>query len=68
MDAILEINAQKTSQKAVAPEQQGQPWKPEQEAVLRELFSKRVPIAEIATALHRTTGAIHSRLQKMELM
>ena len=68
MDAILEINAQKTSHKSEAPEQQGQAWTPEQEAALRELFSKSVPIAEIATSLHRTTGAIHSRLQKLELI
>lgn len=68
MDSILEINTQKTKLKQEVPEQQGQMWTPEQEAALRELFLKRVPIAEMATALHRTTGAIHSRLQKLELI
>ena len=68
MDAILEINAQSTKQRPENAALQGQPWTPEQESVLCDLFSKGVPLAEIAVQLHRTSGAIHSRIQKLGLM
>ena len=46
----------------------GGPWSPEEEQQLRDAFAAHKPIAEIAAAHGRTTGAINSRLVKLGLI
>ena len=58
IDAALEINRQKT-------ENQGQPWSPEHDQCLRELYQKGVDIKEIAITLKRNRGAVRARLKKL---
>lgn len=60
MDAVLEMNRQKT-------ENQGQPWSPEHDQCLRDLFHKGVPVTEIALTLKRNSGAVRARLKKFGL-
>lgn len=48
-------------------ENQGQPWLPEQDKCLIDLYQKNVPIKEIALALKRNSGAVRSRLKKLGL-
>ncbi len=58
IDAAIEMYRQKT-------ENQGQPWSPEQDQCLRELYQKGVDIKEIAVTLKRNTGAVRARLKKL---
>jgi hypothetical protein len=58
MDAALELYHQKT-------QNQGQPWSPEQDQCLRELYQKGMDIKEIAATLKRNTGAVRARLKKL---
>ena len=58
IDAALDMYRQKT-------ENQGQPWSPEQDQCLRELYQKGVDTKEIARTLKRNTGAIRARLKKL---
>lgn len=60
MDAALEMNRQKT-------ENQGQPWSPEHDQCLRDLYQKGVPVTEIALTLKRNSGAVRARLKKFGL-
>lgn len=60
LDAILERERSKT-------ENQGQPWLPEHDDCLRELYAKGIPIKEIAITLKRNSGAIRARLKKLGL-
>jgi len=61
IDAALEMYRQKT-------ENQGQPWSPEQDQYLRELYQKGVDMKEIAATLKRNTGAIRARLKKLGII
>lgn len=61
IDAALEMYRQKT-------ENQGQPWLPEQDQYLRELYQKGVDMKEIAATLKRNTGAIRARLKKLGII
>ena len=61
IDAALEMYRQKT-------ENQGQPWRPEQDQCLRELHQKGVDMKEIAATLKRNTGAIGARLKKLGII
>ena len=58
IDAALELYHQKT-------ENRGQPWSPEQDQCLRELYQKGVDMKEIAATLKRNTGAVRARLKKL---
>ena len=60
MDAALEMNRQTT-------ENQGQPWSPEHDQCLRDLFQKGDPVTEIALTLKRNSGAVRARLKKFGL-
>ncbi len=60
LDAIVDHQRSKT-------ENQGKPWQPDQDACLRELYAKGVPIREIAAALKRNSGAIRARLRNLGL-
>lgn len=48
-------------------ENQGQPWSPEHDRCLLELYQKGVPLTEIAVTLKRNSGAIRGRLKKLGL-
>jgi ATP-dependent DNA helicase PIF1 len=43
------------------------PWSEEEETKLKELFEKNTPTKKIAEALGRKSGAIRSRLKKLEM-
>lgn len=60
LDAIVECERSKM-------EMQGQPWLPEHDACLRELYVKGVPVKEIAVTLKRNRGAVRQRLKKLGL-
>lgn len=60
LDAIVDHERSKT-------ENQGQPWMPDHDACLRDLYAKGVPILEIAVTLKRNRGAIRARLKKLGL-
>ncbi len=50
------------------PTRQGTPWSPEEDAALRTAFAQGNSIAETAARHQRTSGAIRSRLVKLELI
>lgn len=60
LDAIVDHERSKT-------ENQGQPWMPDHDACLRDLYAKGVPVPEIAVTLKRNRGAIRARLKKLGL-
>ena len=57
-DAIIEFD---NSMK----ENQGQPWSPEHDRCLLDLYQKGVPMREIAVTLRRNAGAVRARLKKL---
>ena len=58
LDAIIDYNS-------VKAENQGQPWSPEHDSCLLDLYQKGVPIKEIAVTLKRGSGAVRARLKKL---
>lgn len=58
LDAIIEFD---NSMK----ENQGQPWSPEHDRCLLDLYQKGVPMREIAVTLRRNAGAVRARLKKL---
>lgn len=60
LDSIVDHERSKT-------ENQGQPWLPDHDACLQDLYAKGVPLPEIAVILKRNRGAIRARLKKMGL-
>lgn len=60
LDAIVDHEHSKT-------ENQGQPWLPDHDACLRDLYAKGVPVPEIAVTLKRNSGTIRARLKKLGL-
>lgn len=63
MDHLDEIMEYEHSKR----ENQGQPWLPEHDACLRDLYAKGVPIKKMANALKRNNGAIRARLKRLGL-
>ena len=58
LDAIIEFdNSMKDNQ--------GQPWSPEHDRCLLDLYQKGVPMREIAVTLRRNAGAVRARLKKL---
>lgn len=49
-------------------ENQGQPWLPEHDACLRDLYAKGVPVKKMANTLKRNSGAIRARLKRLGLI
>lgn len=68
IDAVIEINNQKTSASEKTAEYQGQPWTTTYDETLIDLFQKNVPISEIAVTLKRSDGGIRARLKKLGLI
>lgn len=60
LDTIVDHEHSKT-------ENQGQPWLPDHDACLRDLYAKGVPVPEIAVTLKRNSGTIRARLKKLGL-
>ena len=60
LDAIIDFRNSKK-------ENQGHPWSPEHDRVLKELYQKGVTVKEIAMELKRNNGAIRARLKKLGL-
>lgn len=60
LDAIIEFESTKK-------ENQGQPWTPDHDSCLKDLYEKGVPINEIAITLKRNSGSIRARLKKLGL-
>ena len=61
LDAIIDFEHSKL-------ENQGQSWSKEHDEYLTDLYSKGIPVKEIATTLKRTSGAIRARLKKLNLL
>ena len=68
IDAIIEINNQKSVEPAVRAELQGQLWTSTYDETLVDLFQKNVPISEIAITLKRTESGVRARLKKLGLI
>lgn len=68
IDAIIEINNQKSMEPATRVEYQGQPWTSTYDETLVDLFQKNVPIPEIAITLKRTESGVRARLKKLGLI
>ncbi len=64
LDAVVEISKRREKQDKAA-ELQGQPWLSAHDEVLIDLFQKKVPVKEIASALKRTETGIRARLKKL---
>lgn len=60
IDAIAALQNSKT-------EMDGQPWAPEHDALLRELYAKGTPIRDMAAALKRKPGAVRARIHKLAM-
>lgn len=60
LEAIVEHEHSKT-------ENQGQPWLPDHDACLRDLYAKGVSVPEIAVNLKRSRASIRARLKKLGL-
>ena len=58
LDAIIEFDNS-------VKENQGQPWSPEHDRCLLDLYQKGVPMREIAVTLRRNAGAVRARLKKL---
>ncbi|MDQ5976982.1 MAG: helicase, partial [Patescibacteria group bacterium] len=43
------------------------PWTEKEEAQLRRLFNRGMPVREIATVLGRQVGGVRSRMKRLEL-
>ena len=65
IEAITEVNNQKTVSTVDQAELQGQPWTSNYDEALTDLFKKNVPVSEIAITLKRTENAIRVRLKKL---
>ena len=61
LDAIIAFGYSKK-------ENQGQPWTAEHDQCLRDLYSRNVPMKEIAVILKRNSSAIHKRLKKLGII
>jgi len=61
LDAIAAINA------APLHENQGKPWKPEEDDYLRQAFQAGVEVKELSAALKRSRAGIRARLEKLGL-
>ena len=68
IDAIIEINNQKSMEPVARAEFQGQPWTSTYDETLVDLFQKNVPISEIAITLKRTESGVRARLKKLGLI
>ena len=68
IDAVIEINNQKQTNKEHDLDLQGQPWTDNYDEVLVDLYRKNVPVSEIAVTLKRTEGGIRARLKKLGLI
>ena len=62
--AIIELN---TPQKESA-DLQWQPWTPNYDEALIDLYNKQVPLSEIAVTLKRTETAIRARLKRLGII
>ncbi len=60
LDAALEMKRQKT-------ENQGQPWSPEQDQCLSQMYQAGADVKQIAIALKRNSAAIRARIKKLGL-
>ena len=67
MDEIISINTEKHNQIVDSGALQGSAWTPEQEALLRELYLRGTPLAEIARRLQRNTNGIQARIKLLGL-
>jgi hypothetical protein len=70
---ILKVNAQKNTDDHIEKVRKQHPrayekWTEDEEALLIEMFENNVPFEDIASKLKRQTGAIRSRLRKLELI
>ena len=61
LDAVLEHHRAKT-------ENQGKPWAPEDDHLLRQMHAMNRSPQAMAAALRRSTGSVRSRLRKLGLM
>lgn len=68
MEAVIEINSQKNAEKNKQADKQGLPWSKPEDETLHDLFSKHVPVSEIAITLKRTETGVRSRLKKLGLI
>ncbi len=64
IDTITDVNNSGAGKR----ENAGQPWSEEHDECLRNLYSKNVPISEIAVTLKRSNSAIRIRLDKLGLL
>lgn len=60
LDEIVECERDRTKN-------QGQPWLPEHDACLRELYAQGVPVQTMAGTLKRDSGSVRKRLKKLGL-
>ena len=68
IDAVIEINNQKSIKAAGHEDFRGQPWTSTYDETLIDLFQKNVPVSEIAITLKRTEDGIRARLKKLGLI
>ena len=68
LDAIEAAADAKKEKRKEAAERQGQPWSPEQDARLTELFRTGTSLIRIAVELQRTPGGIQARLKHLGLL
>ena len=68
IDAVIELNNQKSVTAAGQADCQGQPWTGTHDETLVDLFKKNVPISEIAVTLKRNEGGVRARLKKVGLI
>lgn len=61
IDAAMELHRQKT-------ENQGQPWSPDDDRSLQELYQSGMDIKEIAGKLKRNSSAVRGRLKKLGII
>ena len=63
------IESKKNASKTPSPglERAGQRWTREEDAQLKNLFSEKLPIAEIAAEMQRSDYAIYCRMEKLQL-
>lgn len=60
LDAILAFDQTRL-------EREGQPWSPEEEARLRELWGEKTPVRRIARNLRRSAGSVRAKMREMGL-
>ena len=61
LDAVIDMEGSRR-------ENQGQPWREEEDRYLTDLYRRDAPIKEIAAELKRSSGAIRARLKKLNLL